>query len=252
MSGKPSSEAEGRLESRLVAEKTWCINDRDIDNLYLVEGEERAAVIDTGIGQADMFRHIRTITALPLIAVNTHGHLDHAGGDYQFPEVHAHPSDFDLIRQVLSARDRPQPSLKPIREGDGLALGGRTLEVLETPGHTKGSIALLDVKQRFLFAGDDCNDDVWLFLKECLPLEVYLQTLRKLLTRTAENATLLPGHGLPRGRSFIAEQIVCAERILSGECRGEPYETFAGSGLLCKYQRAGIAYNPDNLYVRDG
>jgi hydroxyacylglutathione hydrolase len=129
-------------------------------------------------------------------------------------------------------------------------LGGRTLEVVETPGHTGGSIALLDSGNKVLFAGDDCNDDVWLFLEECLPLEIFHQSLRKLLTRIAEDATILPGHGMPRGRPFLAEQIVCAERILRGECRGESYRTHAGSGLLCRYRSAGIAYNPDNLYVR--
>jgi len=51
-------------------------------------------------------------------------------------------------------------------------------------------------------------------------------------------------------KSFINDQIVCAQNIISGACKGEKYESFAGSALKCSYQSASIAYNPDTIYIK--
>jgi glyoxylase-like metal-dependent hydrolase (beta-lactamase superfamily II) len=98
-----------------------------------------------------------------------------------------------------------------------------------------------------LFTGDNNNTIVWLFLDGCLPLESYLHTLEKVQRRSKDFTMLLPGHGEPLDNEFIDEQIVCARNILSGECKGEPYKTFAGDAKICYYKRAGIAFDPDNL-----
>jgi hydroxyacylglutathione hydrolase len=252
MNDKPLPEIENWFEIKLIADKVWRINDHDNDNIYLVEGDEKALLIDTGIGTGDLAKYVKTITQLPVIVVNTHGHPDHMGGNFQFLKVYAHPLDFELIK-YFSSEDKSTfevPSLEPIRAGDEFDLGHRKLEVIEVPGHTKGSIVLLDAENKLLFAGDNNNALVWLFLDECLPLEIYLQTLQKLNERAGEFNSILPGHGDVLEKSFINEQIICAQKIISGECQGEKYETFAGSGLLYSYKRASIAYNPDNIYIR--
>ncbi len=64
---------------------------------YLVIGKERAAFIDTGYGFGDLNAFARQFTDLPLLVLNTHGHLDHAGGDFQFPEAFACEEDLSLI-----------------------------------------------------------------------------------------------------------------------------------------------------------
>jgi len=264
--------AESWYTTKPVAEKVWRIDDHGSDNLYLVEGNEKALLIDTGLGVADLAGFIKSITALPVTVVNTHGHPDHAGGNSQFKVVYAHPSDFEMterssggayrtatIRRVLQeapglasqvlhdTAGLTAPKLMPATGGMTFNLGGRKLEVVETAGHTQGSICLLDAECKLLFTGDNDNTLVWLFLKDCLPLETYLKTLRKVQARSAEFETLLPGHGDPIDKAFIGEQIACVENILSGACKGEPYQSFAGNALVCSYKRAGVAFDPDNL-----
>jgi glyoxylase-like metal-dependent hydrolase (beta-lactamase superfamily II) len=256
-----------------VAEKVWRISDRGVDNVYLVEGQEKALLIDTGIGVADLARFAATLTSLPLQVINTHGHPDHTGSSFQFEKVLAHPSDFELIRRFSTAemhanvargmtqgtlpadsveyRDVGDKNLAAIAGGQVLDLGRRRIEVVETPGHTRGSVCLLDLENRLLFTGDNDNTLVWLFLADCAPLEIYLQSLEKLAGRKKEFDRILPGHGAPLDTEFLGEQIACARSILDGSCAGAPYQSFAGSGLLCTYKRAGIAYNPDNLRVKE-
>ncbi len=67
--------------------------------MYLVIGQDSALLIDTGTGAGNLLECVRTITTLPLIVVNTHGHPDHAGSNYRFEEIYAHSLDFDAIRQ---------------------------------------------------------------------------------------------------------------------------------------------------------
>ncbi len=252
MKNKPLPERKNWFETSPVASKVWRIDDHGIDNIYLVEGDEKALLIDTGTGAADLAGCVKTITKLPVMVVNTHGHADHAGGNFQFIKVYAHPLDIDLIKRISSKAMSTceAPSLEPIREGDAFDLGNRELEVIDAPGHTKGSIVLLESEHKLIFAGDNNNALVWLFLQESLPLEVYMRTLTKLDQRRGEIDLLLPGHGDALEKSFIGEQIICAQKIISGECRGEKYESFAGSGLLCSYKRAGIAYHPDNIFLK--
>jgi hydroxyacylglutathione hydrolase len=265
----------GWFEISQVTERVWRIDDHGLDNIYLVEGEEKALLIDTGNGVADLAGTVQNFTDKPLIIVNTHGHPDHVGGNFQYSEVYAHPKDFDLIRffagrenhtenlkRLMEAHPDLQsfffqdiqpyklPVLKPVESGFMFDLGGRKLEVIEVPGHTKGSIVLLDSQNRLLFTGDNNNTLVWLFLDGCLPIEAYLGTLQKLNARSNEFDKILPGHGGVIDKSFIGEQIICAQQIISGECQGEKYESFAGPALLCRYKRAAIAYDPENVFTK--
>lgn len=258
-----------------VADDVWRIDDHGNDNIYLVIGKEKALLIDAGTGMADLSACIKELTSLPVLAVNTHGHLDHSGGDYQFPQVFAGLADSGMILKSCSpdfrkqmADEAPrrypgldslfitdfssfkQPELLPIQEGYVFDLGDRKLEVVETPGHTKGSICLLDAKNKLLFTGDNDNSLVWLFLNECLPLETYVKSLQHLQKRSAEFTTIFPGHGDPLEGDFIDDQIACGRQILSGECKGEPYKSFIGDAKVCKYKRASIAFNPDNLHAQ--
>ena len=75
----------------------WCIDDHGSDIMYLVIGSDSALLIDTGLGLVHLRDYVKSITNLPLIVVNTHGHPDHAGANYQFEKVYAHKADFAMI-----------------------------------------------------------------------------------------------------------------------------------------------------------
>ena len=258
-----------------VAEKVWRIEDHGNDNMYLVEGDNKALLIDAGLGVADLSAHIKSLTNLPLIIVNTHAHPDHCGGDFQFEEIYIHPADSagvaifcneeahqDAVEQAEKGSpelsgillkeviDFNMPLIHTIQEEFVFDLGNRKLEVIEVPGHTKGSICLLDKKNKLLFTGDNNNTMVWLFLENSLPLELYLKTLQNLKKRSNEFTTLMPGHGDPLDKDFLDELITCTQNILNGECKGEPYKTFVDYAKVCSYKRARVAFDPDKLFIK--
>lgn len=237
----------------VVADHVWRIDDNGSDNIYLVEGKEKALLIDTGLGQADLPKFVATLTKLPVTVVNTHGHPDHAGSNFQFDDVYAHPADTELL-QGYDNRAQRVAGLKPtviheVKEGYKFELGGRQLEVIEVPGHTPGSIVILDATNKLLFTGDNDNTLVWLFLKHSLPLETYLATLKKINQRN-DFETMFPGHGGPLDKAFIADQIAATQSILDSTCTPKPYKSFAGDAVTCEYKRATVAFDPAKLRVR--
>lgn len=257
-----------------VTETIWRISDNGEDNIYLITGKDSALLVDNGMGAVDIKGYIRRITALPLIVINTHGHPDHVGSNNQFTTVYAHPGDFDAItnftnrtvqKQLLQYMVRvPIPDsvkfvdrdsmhnavLRPVYDGHLFNLGNREVEVIHTPGHTRGSICLLDRRDRVLFTGDHIKLLAWLHTKEALSMEEYLKSLQKIKKRAGEFDRLLPGHDSTLNRDFLQEQIICAENIIKGKCRGVNYESVVGNGLLCSYKRAKIAYAPDKIKVK--
>lgn len=85
------------------APKTWCLSEFRLVNAFLVEGEEKAALIDTGCGIGDLAGIVRELTDKPLIILITHGHFDHDGGVKQFPgvPVYLHDADGAAMHQTL-------------------------------------------------------------------------------------------------------------------------------------------------------
>ena len=70
---------------------TWLVGEPGHVNCFLVEGTERAVLVDTGLGIADIGAAARELTDKPILVVNTHGHSDHRGGNWRFADVAAHP-----------------------------------------------------------------------------------------------------------------------------------------------------------------
>ncbi len=193
----------------------------------LIVGEEKALLLDTGYGIGDLNCTVREITDLPLLIVNSHGHLDHACGNFRFQEpVYIHEKDMELCRQSNGVDTRSeavdtakhtmqydtgevqnilpagfdeesyihqeQGILIPVKEGDVFDLGGITLEVTELPGHTKGSIGLYSREKKILYVGDAINQFLWLFAPEAENLSTYIGTLRK--AQTIDFERMFMGH----------------------------------------------------------
>jgi glyoxylase-like metal-dependent hydrolase (beta-lactamase superfamily II) len=74
-----------------VESATWLVGEPGHVNCFLVEGTERAALIDTGLGMADISAAVRLITPKPVMVINTHSHSDHRGGNHYFTDIAAHP-----------------------------------------------------------------------------------------------------------------------------------------------------------------
>ena len=177
----------------------WRIGNSAV-HMDLIVGSHHALLFDTGYGFGDLCGLVRGITDLPLYVVISHGHVDHACGNWQFDRVYIHPEDLELCREhngpelrmaELDTAEVPLDfdledylskdcgTMIPVGEGDVFDLGGVTLRVVHFPGHTMGSIGLYCEELRLLFAGDAMNCFVWLFLPEAAPLSTYLTSLKK-------------------------------------------------------------------------
>ncbi len=232
-----------------TAKDVWAIDEFGIDIMYLIIGTEKALLLDTGIGIGDIRAVVRELTEKPLIVVNSHHHYDHVGGNGHFDKVFAHKNALPVIREqnraeyrkefFLQQEARPEYSYKAslraymeetaeyelegIEEGEIFDLGGRKLETVFTPGHTKDCICLLDRDDRFLFSGDTIVSTPTLMLDVFSDtMGVYLESLKKLQSLKEHYELIFPGHYIrPIGGRYIEDMIQCIQRLLEDPMSGE-------------------------------
>ena len=134
-------------------------------NCYLLidEGSGEAAVIDPADDAETLRRAVESAGATLRYILLTHGHRDHTLAAPEFHElfpdaaVYIHAADKVAVGTYSHPMDELiGGALKFYGEGDTLPLGGLTVEVLHTPGHTGGSVCLRCVQddRRVLFTGD--------------------------------------------------------------------------------------------------
>ena len=152
---------------------------------FLIIGEEKALMVDTGLGMQDMKAVVDELTDLPVEVMNTHTHFDHIGGNWQFGTVHVfdHPTAVARLQtgvprtgEYTSEIDTnftpeafhwqgPLPidldtfvtkpcTFETVEEGHVFDLGGRRFRVVHTPGHSPDSIMLANDEEKLLFTGD--------------------------------------------------------------------------------------------------
>jgi glyoxylase-like metal-dependent hydrolase (beta-lactamase superfamily II) len=257
--------ASGWLQMKKVGPQVWSVSDNGTDNMYIVEGKDKAMLIDTGTGVADISSLVSRTTSKPLIVVNTHAHPDHSGGNYQFSEVYIQPRDSAGARPYSKYHPVngnsgivPSPAERfnekpyntrflPLKDGQIFDLGERRIQIIEAPGHTAGEICLLDIENKILFTGDNTNALVWLFLPVCRPLHEYLLTLEMLEKRLSEYNTIMPGHKDPLPSDFIKDQVECVKAILNKSIEVKPYTGYGDDAKISVYNRASVCFNPKNL-----
>ena len=170
---------------------------------YVVEGEDKVCVIDTMNGFTDIKSYVRSFTDKPVILVNTHGHPDHIFGNVYFDEAYINPKDLELAQSFAEHPDFKaaceqygfkMPPFKPIKEGDVIDLGDKTLEVYELPGHTPGGILLLLKEDRILFNGDSINHYLWMMLDGCIPMPEFVKALDRVMFLEEKADYILHGH----------------------------------------------------------
>ena len=138
---------------RQIDEHTWIGNGHRVYNesLYLVEGNDRAVLLDAGTNIPGLDKIVAGITTKPVTLMLTHGHGDHVGGAAPFPEVWVAPADEQMFKGNVR---RYKGEIKHLEDGQIIDLGGRQLEVMFTPGHTSGSVTFFDKEKHYGFSGD--------------------------------------------------------------------------------------------------
>lgn len=149
------------LVFRQIDEHTWEGNGHMVFNesVYLVEGEEKALLIDAGTMLRHLDKAVAKLTDKPVTLVATHVHGDHTGmAISQFPELYINPADvaqFGMnLTDASAAANMNKCKICFLQDGMVFDLGGREIEVVYTPGHTPGSTTFIDKAHHYGFSGD--------------------------------------------------------------------------------------------------
>ena len=176
---------------------------------YLIVGEKRALLFDSGSGTRDISGVVASLTRLPVTVMVSHLHFDHLGGIGPFdhvamidlPQTRADVADgrFSPTRyEYLGLIDRrTAPSMRVTEwlvPGAVVDLGGRSLTVLTTPGHTESSSALFDPASRRLYIGDYVYPTMLYAFLPGASLSSYQQTAQRLLATLPADTVLWTAH----------------------------------------------------------
>ena len=135
---------------------------------YLILGSTQGVLFDTGPGLYSIRTVVEKLTKLPLLVIPSHLHFDHVGRIQEFPNIGLMGLP-ELRQQVRDGvlHETPEQFMltgphsfkvsRCLSDGDVLELGGRQLLVMNTPGHTPESTALLDRERHMVFTGDLVN-----------------------------------------------------------------------------------------------
>jgi glyoxylase-like metal-dependent hydrolase (beta-lactamase superfamily II) len=189
---------------------------------FLIAGQKQALVFDTGMGIGNIKRIVSRLTSLPVVVLNSHTHDDHVGGNWQFNSIFAMDTLFtrenakgstadaqaeiapgEICGELPKGFDPKAYRTKPwhvsffIHDGFKIKLGGRTVEVIATPGHTPDAIALFDRERGLLFTGDTYYPaPIWLYRPET-DFAAYEKSIARLSALAPEVKTVLGAHNIP-------------------------------------------------------
>ncbi len=215
---------------------------------YLIVGERRALLFDTGMGIGDIKKVVAELTKLPVSVLNSHTHDDHVGNNWEFTAVYGMNTDFTKnnaqgSREDAQAEITPDQICGPLpkgfdpktyatrpwkittytHDGDRIDLGGRILEVIATPGHTPDAISLLDRANGLLFTGDTYYPAaIWLYRPET-DLDAYAASVRRLAALAPQVKTVLGAHNIPVAPPTVLPRLVIAfDAVRAGKVTGSP------------------------------
>lgn len=146
-------EAGDAMTAKRIDDATYSIEDGFV-RCFLIIGGESALLVDSGVSGDGALDVARSLTSLPVGLVNTHADRDHIAGNTAFGHFMMHPAEAANYYNVNGGKG----DFTPLEDGQVLELGGRRIEVVLIPGHTPGSIALLDEDRGMLFPGDSVQD----------------------------------------------------------------------------------------------
>ncbi|MFY9152055.1 MAG: MBL fold metallo-hydrolase [Prolixibacteraceae bacterium] len=242
------------LEISQLEDHVWVIETTDKTTMYLIEGTEKALLVDTGTNCEKLDEVIREITKKPLQVVITHMHMDHAGNMDFFPEVYFHAADTVLMSRINPYKGK----IHFVSEGDQFDLGGKVIEVSDMPAHTPGSIVLLDKKAGTCYSGDAFGSgQVWLQLKPFSNMQTYVNSCRKMEELMDAGITKIYCGHYPYvkkayDKGYITEMRQLAEVLIAGnapEATPHPQKVSIACDhpMMVTLGAATIVYDPEHI-----
>ena len=228
----------GSYMSWMAKPGTWVISFvNGTQFLFLLEGEEKALLIDTGYAIGNLRRYVEQLTDKPILVINTHFHPDHSGGNGEWEEVMVsedYALDAPSVEETYGdLKALPYPDYRKIllKDGDEIDLGGRIIKVMKVNNaHCHSHLYLLDTRERMLFMGDEMDSwQVLLYENSSNPeleriedLDRTLQNYRKNLelarSLDSEYDWLIGNHnGFVFDKSYIDDFMGLVDGVYTGE-----------------------------------
>jgi glyoxylase-like metal-dependent hydrolase (beta-lactamase superfamily II) len=210
--------------------KYWPQADPSSTNVsYLLLGGRQALLFDTGPGVYSIRELVRSLTRLPVLVIPSHLHFDHVGDIPEFAQVAL--VDLPYLRaqtrsglfvetenQYMLNSDTPFSFrvTQWIKDGTSIDLGGRSVTLLSTPGHTPDSVSLIDVERKRAFSGDLVMREAWA-LTEGADVAQMAASVRRILRLLPKDGLDFEGHReAPWLYSLLEEEAAAAEAVASG------------------------------------
>lgn len=233
-----------------IDEHTWVGSGHMMANesLYLVEGNDKAILIDAGTKITDLDKIVASITKIPVMLVATHVHPDHTGSaiDY-FPEIYLNPADTVLIPQMMP---NYKGKVKLLKDGEIIDLGGRKLEVVFTPGHTPGSTTFIDKNAAYGFSGDSFGSGNLLLTCTFSTLLATCEKMSAIMEKYGIKY-LYPGHYFGKNeetKKRVEDMITLSKDVLSGKVKGtENSRGMMGLNLVVSDYGVRINYSTGSI-----
>ena len=235
---------------------------------YLILGDNKAALIDTGYGMGDIKSLVEELTDLPIIVVTTHTHVDHIGQHNEFSDIAVYDH---LFSRENAAKGREQKGMgdalgpgmywkklpegltpenyhippfkvtRWLKDGDKIDLGNKELEIIHTPGHSPDSVCILDKDSKLFWTGDTFYNAPLYVYSSTTNLDDFINSYRKMNELSDHYDYLMPSHNetyIPK--EIIARVLETAEDIKIGAA-GEFREQQRGNITIRRYDREGFA-----------
>ena len=215
---------------------------------YLLVGTKQAVLFDTGMGIGDLLKVVRQLTSRPIVVMNSHTHDDHVGDNWEFPFVFGMDTEFTKKNAKGSTQDA-QAEIAPgevcgdlpakfdsktyrtkpwhisiwIHDGFKVNLGGRTVEVISTPGHTPDAISLFDRENGLLFTGDTYYPGpIWLYRPET-DMKAYAASVKKLHDLKPQVKVVLGAHNVPVASPDVLDELMAAtQQLIENKLAAKP------------------------------
>jgi len=218
-----------------IDEHTWRFEDGGV-RFFLLEGTRSAMLIDSGMMCPDAREIAQKVTDLHLVLLNTHADPDHISGN----------GSFDVF--YMSAAEEPnyrahkgEGRLFPIKEGDVIDLGDRPLEVIDIPGHTPGSVAVLDVNNRILISGDSVQAGNIFMFKSHRNMDLFIKSMEHLEEYRGRFDVIYPSHGdFPVEPDLIGKLHEGAQEIRAGKAQWREVDMHGTRVRLYSFPYAGF------------
>lgn len=270
------------FEYERISPTTTRIRAPGLELMYLIEGGEKAALIDTGSGIGYLRAFVAQLTDKPITVLLTHGHVDHAMGAGEFETVYMnHADDYiyvqhtdmgfrrdglflcpqkDAIEDGEIIPAKPLNEIHDIRGGDSFDLGGLHIDIYDCPGHTRGSVVMLIREERVLLLGDACNYLTFMHEPYSTTIAEYEQSLLKLKPQVeGKYDKVYLSHGPGNGSVELINGVieVCRD-IMVGKTDDVPFGFKDSAGFLAKAEIerdvrcdggvGNVIYNKDRIF----